>query len=337
MGLIEVKDQELNSALKVAIARANSVANDLLNHERRSSAVEPESAYSVSSVIEEMAIEKRPLFAGGVIEVSVPENVYVRTKLSPSSLARVLSNIIDNALLACERSGRVKLTLKRQENSIEIFVVDTGRGMSPEMLEKIGQKGFSLRKPSEPAGSGRGVYSSRIVLEEIGGSIRFESDQYQGTTVLISIPIQPQQRLDVDTDMILVDDNEFVRSIWEFKASRRGMKLKAFRSAEDLLASSESISKRIPVFLDSDLGQGKLGQFYAPILREMGFEKIHLTTGYSDLHGAKIEGIDSVIEKSCDDAIAVAKPAQLEPAKYREVASQRKSGLTVQLRQNQLA
>ena len=66
--MIEIKDSDLKAAFEKAVHRANSVANFLLKSERKSTPVE-NAAFDLASVIQDIAIEKRPLFTDGEILV----------------------------------------------------------------------------------------------------------------------------------------------------------------------------------------------------------------------------------------------------------------------------
>lgn len=303
--MIEVKDEKIRLALEKAIVRANSVMSSLLSRERTISKDHSEPIYDVSTVLQDIATEKQPLFSEGKIEVSAPKYLFVRTALTAESLSRILSNIVDNAMLACDNTKNVKISVCRKETSIGILVADTGRGIPAEILGKIGQKGLSMRKKSEPAGTGRGVYSAQKTLNQIGGRIDFESSPEHGTKVTINIPIGKSEQLRNDLDFILIDNEEVVQTTWNIKASDAGMKIKIFSSVEELLSGVDLISKDIPIFLDSDLGNHKKGESFAANLREFGFTKLYLTTAYSELHGQSLPYVDAVIDKSFGRALAI--------------------------------
>jgi len=87
------------------------------------------------------------------------------------------------------------------------------------------------------------------------------------------------------------------------------LRYKIFSNIEDFLIVAESISKATPIFLDSDLGGGIKGQSFAPLLREMGFQKVLLATNYAGLQGTSFDGIHQVIGKAFDPAMGfVTKP-----------------------------
>ena len=71
-----------------------------------------------------------------------------------------------------------------------IEVADNGRGMSPDVVEKIFQPFFTTSRGQ--GGTGLGLYICYdIVTNRLGGSIRCESAPDQGTRFLIEVPLEP--------------------------------------------------------------------------------------------------------------------------------------------------
>lgn len=66
----------------------------------------------------------------------------------------------------------------------EIVVRDTGRGMLPETLRRLGTPFFTTRE----GGTGLGVVLARSVIALHGGSLRYESAPGKGTTVRAILP-----------------------------------------------------------------------------------------------------------------------------------------------------
>ena len=124
----------------------------------------------------------------------------------------------------------------------------------------------------------------------------------------IRIPVHACQPIG-DVDFVFVYNEEMIRMTWALGASISELRCKVFSSIDELLVAAESISKNVPIFLDSNLGQGIRGQDFAQILREMGFRKIFLATSYAELHGTKIDHIDAVVGKSFEGALTFLREA----------------------------
>ncbi len=104
-------------------------------------------------------------------------------------LERVIGHLVQNALDATGKSGRVWVRLWREGGSAKIEVGDTGHGMSPEFVRDRLFKPFQSTKA---AGMGIGAYESAQYLSELGGSITAESEPNVGTRMHVTLPLLRQ-------------------------------------------------------------------------------------------------------------------------------------------------
>ncbi|QCJ42353.1 PAS domain S-box protein [Bacillus sp. S3] len=112
------------------------------------------------------------------------EEIYLECE--PNQLKQLFINIIKNAIEASFKGGTVAIGVELSENSqVFITVKDNGCGISKERLEKIGEPFYS----SKEKGTGLGLTVSFKIVQSHKGSIRFESQKNQGTTVHLSLPI----------------------------------------------------------------------------------------------------------------------------------------------------
>ena len=107
-------------------------------------------------------------------------------------LRQVFINVIDNAIKYSDPGDTVKIDAFQQGDSIVITVADTGCGISAEDLPKIKTKFFKANQTRR--GSGIGLAVASEIIQMHNGSIDIESTLNVGTTVLIRLPIQPQER-----------------------------------------------------------------------------------------------------------------------------------------------
>lgn len=303
--LAPISDAKFQSALDKAVDRINSVANGLLSQEVSQSEVEAPAVYDLAAAIQDIAAEKRLLFSGGSIETHLATHLIIETKLPQALFARILSNVIDNAMTACLSQKHICITSRMTDSCVEVSVKDTGVGIDAESLKRVGEKGFSLLKPSGAKGTGRGVFSAKRILGEIGGGIAFSSAVGEGTTVVLRVPARTISAEWSSMDLILVDNDDLVRMVWTAKAETHGLKVGCFSSVAELMAFEENIPREIPIFLDSDLGNKERGEAFAPRLRDLGFQSIYLTTNYADLHGAHMTGVEAAIPKNFEHAMSL--------------------------------
>ena len=76
-------------------------------------------------------------------------------------------------MAAGERGGR-----------IEVSIADTGPGMSPEVLRRVGSPFYTTKA----GGSGLGLFLARRLAQAAGGALEIESDPKLGTTCRVRLP-----------------------------------------------------------------------------------------------------------------------------------------------------
>jgi PAS domain S-box-containing protein len=105
-----------------------------------------------------------------------------------------LMNLVGNALDATPPGGRVYVgaRISPARDGVELFVTDTGVGMSPDVLQRIFDPFFSTKPVGQ--GTGLGLSITRSIVEAHGGRIDVESAPGTGTTVRLRFPGAPAQR-----------------------------------------------------------------------------------------------------------------------------------------------
>ncbi len=104
-------------------------------------------------------------------------------------LRQVVLNLLSNAAQAIGKDGTITIiTRSGGGNDVELAIQDTGCGIPAENLGKIFEPFFST-KPSGQ-GTGLGLSISHGLIQQLGGGIRIASTVGQGTTVIITLPVQ---------------------------------------------------------------------------------------------------------------------------------------------------
>jgi two-component system sensor histidine kinase RegB len=118
-------------------------------------------------------------------KASVPESLAVMWPVD--AVVRALANLVRNALRASAPSGKVTLDAAADNNGwVRVTITDHGRGMTADELARLGEPFFTTR--AEGDGMGLGVFVSRTTIEQLGGSMAFDSMPSRGTTVRIRLP-----------------------------------------------------------------------------------------------------------------------------------------------------
>lgn len=104
-------------------------------------------------------------------------------------LERVVGHIIQNAVEATPKDGKVTIHISKQETFVVVEIKDTGQGMSEEFIRERLFKPFESTKS---AGMGIGMFESREYIHELGGQIEVSSCQTTGTTCRVTLPFYRQ-------------------------------------------------------------------------------------------------------------------------------------------------
>ena len=106
-------------------------------------------------------------------------------------LARVFTNLLDNALKFTPRGGRVSVNAQRDRGEAQITIADTGRGISPHDIPRIFDRFYqadSARRGGEGHGAGLGLAIAREMTEAHGGRISVRSALGQGAEFVVHLP-----------------------------------------------------------------------------------------------------------------------------------------------------
>jgi two-component system sensor histidine kinase ChvG len=109
-----------------------------------------------------------------------------------SRLARVLDNIVDNAISFSPPGGLVEICAVRLEEDVIVTVEDEGRGVPAEAREAIFNRFHSMRPEGEAFGrhSGLGLAIAKAIVDGHGGRIAAEDrhDGRSGARFVMRIP-----------------------------------------------------------------------------------------------------------------------------------------------------
>ena len=162
---------------------------------------------------------------------------------SPGYVKRVMMNILSNAVKYNRENGHIYISCMEipsgqpEMTTIEFVCRDTGIGMTDEfqkcVFEPFAQEHTGSR--TKFAGTGLGMSIAKNLVEKMGGSISFESEEGAGTTFVIRVPFE----IDPDADkreeqrdvseksikglhILLAEDNELNMEIAEFVLQNGG-------------------------------------------------------------------------------------------------------------------
>ncbi|MGK5084382.1 HAMP domain-containing sensor histidine kinase [Bdellovibrionota bacterium FG-1] len=220
--------EDTRITIRSSIRHIQDIANDLLAKNRAvSKGTDSQTTQLLSSLIDEMITEKRMQFRAKIgidINGGLNGSSYgLFSKIQTTEFKRVISNLINNAVEVLGDQGKITITLKdTSEGQIQIRVQDNGKGIPPDILAKLGQRGETHGKTE---GSGLGLYHARTSVESWGGRLEIESQLGRGTSVVITLPqadapswFVAELRLQPRSNVVVLDDDESIHRIWKGRA-----------------------------------------------------------------------------------------------------------------------
>jgi cell cycle sensor histidine kinase DivJ len=117
----------------------------------------------------------------------------------PRAFRQIALNLVSNAIKFTERGGKVTVSAGVEGSRLVLRVADTGVGIEPEDLKRIGdpffQAGKTYQRRHEGTGLGLSIVKSLVGLH--GGEMTVQSRVGEGTTVVVALPLtftpQPSQ------------------------------------------------------------------------------------------------------------------------------------------------
>jgi len=111
------------------------------------------------------------------------------TRARPEQISAVFSNLLRNAAAAMDSKGVIEVRTSSADGELVSEVRDTGAGMSEETLSQLFEPAFRV-EGSRVSTSNWGLFVSRSIVVEHGGSIEVASELGQGTTVRVVLPVR---------------------------------------------------------------------------------------------------------------------------------------------------
>jgi len=203
-GLRRVSGSEEDRAILLSIvdeeaARLNRLVTDLLRFAR------PVSVKRSPVSLGELAKRSRSqILDGHEIVVSIAEDPEIQTVwVDPNLFRLVFDNLVQNACQSMRGGGRVEIFVTPGAlptgPAVSIQIKDHGHGMEPEVRERALDPFFTTR----PSGTGLGLPIVQRIVEAHGGELRIESEEGEGTSVTLFLPLgaPPEDQLASDDSL----------------------------------------------------------------------------------------------------------------------------------------
>lgn len=140
--------------------------------------------HEVVSIYQTTAIEKQITLINGV-------NEHAMIHADVNMIRTVLRNLLSNALKYTNKQGTVKISMEKVAGSAEVSVVDTGVGMTKDMINRLFllDQTFSTKGTANERGTGLGLLLCKEFLEKNSGILSVKSEPGSGSTFSFLLPI----------------------------------------------------------------------------------------------------------------------------------------------------
>ena len=242
------KQTEYRTKVKEASNLLLELVNDVLDMSKLESGevILEEIPFDLSRISREVLVVIEQMAAEQNIRIVWEKKEITHRKFigSPGYVKRVMMNILSNAVKYNRKNGHIYISCREipsgqpEMTTIEFVCRDTGIGMTDEfqkhIFEPFAQEHAGSR--TKFAGTGLGMPIAKKLIETMGGTITFESENGAGTTFVIRIPFKidlnsdkREEKKDVSDGksikglhILLAEDNELNMEIAEFVLQNEG-------------------------------------------------------------------------------------------------------------------
>lgn len=279
-----IKDIANNLVFKAAgtvpISEPPTVAEAIQKRGIKEDSAEALSVELLPVIIDQIVSEKRLQYRSNLkvnIDAVIGADSYgIFANVAPSQLRRIISNLINNAVEALPGGrGRIRVELKRSQQTVLVSVIDDGKGIPADILPRLGQEGFSFGKEAHrESGSGIGLFHARTMVESWGGSLEIRSTVGTGSTItlrLVAAPTPPWfvpiLNLSEDSVVVILDDDQSIHGIWRERfqsllPASRNLFIQHFSTpneVESFIKTRPQCEKSVYLFDFELIGQSKSG------------------------------------------------------------------------------
>ena len=120
----------------------------------------------------------------------------VRADADEMKLSLAISNLVDNAIKYTPAEGIVRVALDADHQNVFFSVADTGIGIPENEVGRIFERFYRVDKTRdrETGGTGLGLSITHSTIMMHKGSIKVNSKEEEGTTILVRIPLKQQNQ-----------------------------------------------------------------------------------------------------------------------------------------------
>src|SRR3990167_3896698 len=146
--------------------------------------------FSLADLMAEILKELGPMARENKIEVNFIRSEIPQVQSDEAKTRDILTNLLSNAFKFTNK-GSIEISFKQEQDTVTVFVKDTGIGISDKDKAKLFQRFQQIANVTSKqiTGTGLGLYLSKMMAQRLGGDIWLaESELKKGSTFGFSLP-----------------------------------------------------------------------------------------------------------------------------------------------------
>ncbi len=186
----EKREKHFNT-IKSKVHYLDNILNDFLSIERLETGKVnyKYTSFNLSKLVNEVVYNANVTLKSGQ-EIEYPQNLDNITLLQDEKILElVLSNLLGNAIKYSPENTLIKFDIKLEEKKIIFKVTDQGIGIPEKDQKHIFERYFRAENALLNQGTGIGLNIAKVHLENLGGSISFQSKENEGTVFTVELPL----------------------------------------------------------------------------------------------------------------------------------------------------
>lgn len=251
-------------------------------------------------------------------------------RIEQSQFTRMISNLINNAVEALDNKldAKVGLRLNSNEEWVMITISDNGKGMPPELVDKI-RNNIAVTQ-GKKRGSGIGLTQVRETVERNMGEFEINSTLDKGTRVLLRFPkisspawIAEEIKIIKDDIVVILDDDPSVHGSWDailapILAKTPELEVKHFEEGKMAIDFINSLSARhknkVCLLTDYELLNQDINGL--EVIEQTKIKRSILVTSHYTNSGVRLQAMDlkvRILPKKLVYAVAMKLDKKIKP------------------------
>ena len=195
---------------------------------------------------------------------------------------------IDTILKLNHIEHSILVTARDEELAIQERCLEAGIRRLPKSLVSY------VKVISDLSESLKHQDASKLEIASMVGEYQESADIIKSDDKLFQTP---------SSKIILIDDDRLVRFNWAQHCNKKGLPFSGFQSIEEFIFSSSAFEKETKIYIDSNLGDGILGEVESEKIFNLGFLNLYISTGYEKNSIVKPSWIKEIYSKSPENIL----------------------------------